>query len=101
MAITQTALSADLSATGLTMTVASGTGFPTAGPTIASPGYVVRIDNEFMLAVQQPVAGTIKLAQRGYNGSAAVAHDVLAKVEVSSAGSDFADPAAGQVVSVP
>lgn len=101
MAITQTTLSADLSATGLTAKVASGTGFPTAGGTPVSPGYVVRIDREFMLAVQQPVSGVIKLAQRGYNGTAAEAHDVLAKVEVSALGSDFADPSAGNVTSMP
>lgn len=101
MSITQTNLSADLSATGLTAKVASGTGFPTAGGTPVSPGYVVRIDREFMLAVQQPVSGVIKLAQRGYNGTAAEAHDVLAKVEVSALGSDFADPSAGNVTSMP
>lgn len=101
MAITQTALSADLSATGLTMTVANGGGFPSAGSTIANPPYLVRIDKEFMLAVQQPVSGTIKLAQRGYNGTAAKAHDILAKVEVSSDPSDFADPSSGNVVSLP
>jgi len=102
MAITATALSADLTASGLTMTVASGTGFPTAGaPSPANPGYLVRIDKEFMLAISQPVAGTIKLAQRGYNGTAAAAHDTLSKVEVSSAPNDFANPSPGNVVSLP
>lgn len=100
MAITQTALSADLSATGLTMTVSSGTGFPTSGGTTPQT-YVVRIDKEFMLATLQPTAGVIKLAQRGYNGTAAAAHDKLAKVEVSSAPADFADPAPGNSVSLP
>lgn len=99
MAITQTTLSADLSATATTMTVASGTGFPTAGATTPQ-AYPVRIDKEFMLAVLQPVSGTIKLAQRGYNGTAAAAHDVLAKVEVSASPSDFADPAPGNSVSL-
>lgn len=101
MSITATALSADLSATGLTMTVASGTGFPTAGGPPVTPGYVVRIDREFMLAVSQPVSGVIKVAQRGYNGTAAEAHDVLAKVEVSALGSDFANPSPGNVTSMP
>lgn len=101
MSITATALSADLSATGLTMKVASGTGFPTAGGAPVTPGYIVRIDREYMLAVQQPVSGVIKVAQRGYNGTAAEPHDILAKVEVSSLGSDFADPSPGNVTSMP
>lgn len=100
MAITQTYLSADLSATGLTMTVNSGTGFPSVGAAPSS-SYLVRIDKEYMLAVTQPVAGTIKLAQRGYNGTAATAHDILAKVEVSALPSDFADPSAGNVAPLP
>ena len=100
MSITATALSSDLSATGLTAVVASGTGFPTVG-TVANPGYLVRIDTEYMLAIAQPVAGTIKLAQRGYNGTKAMAHDTLAKVMVSSAPSDFANPAAGSMVDLP
>lgn len=100
MPITQTALTADLSTTGLTMTVTSGSGFPTVG-TIATPGYLVRIDKEYLLAVSQPVAGIIKLAQRGYNGTAAAPHDILAKVEVSAIGGDFADPSAGNVVPLP
>ncbi len=101
MSITATALSADLSSTGLTMKVASGTGFPTAGGPPATPGYVVRINREYMLAVSQPVSGVIKIAQRGYNGTAAQAHDTLSKVEVSALGSDFADPSPGNVTSMP
>ncbi len=101
MAITATALSADLAATSLTMAVASGTGFPTAGGPPVSPGYLVRIDREYMLAVSQPVANVIKIAQRGYNGTFAQAHDLLAKVEVSALGSDFADPYPGSDTSMP
>jgi len=88
MAITQTTLSADLGAGDLTMTVASGTGFPAVGTT-ANPGYIVRIDGEYLRAIGQPVAGTIKLRGRGSNGTTAAAHDVLAKVEVSSDPQDF------------
>ncbi len=102
MAITQTTLSADLGANDVTMAVTSGSsGFPTAGGPIVNPGYLVRIDNEYMLAVQQPVAGTIKIAMRGYNGTAAASHDILAKVLVSSAPSDFNGVAAGQLVDLP
>lgn len=101
MAITATHLTADLGAHDVTMVVNSGTGFPTAGSTIANPGYLVRIDNEYMLAIQQPVAGTIRIAQRGYDGTAAVAHDTLARVLVSSAPGDFSPVAAGQQVELP
>lgn len=100
MAITATTLSADMSATANSMTVASGTGFPSVG-TVATPGYLVRIDSEFMLAVAQPASGVIKIAQRGYNGTAVQAHDTLAKVEVSATPQDFADPAPGQITSLP
>jgi hypothetical protein len=101
MAITATYLTADLGANDVTMVVNSGTGFPTAGSSIANPGYLVRIDNEYMLAIQQPVAGTIKIAQRGYDGTAAVAHDTLARVLVSSAPGDFSPVAAGSQVELP
>lgn len=101
MAITQTNLTADLSATSLTMSVASGTGFPAAGATIANPAYLVRIDKEYMLAVQQPVSLFIKLIQRGYNGTAAAEHDTLSKVEVSANPIDFANPSSGNVIDLP
>lgn len=100
MAITATTLSADLGASDVRMAVASGSGFPSVG-TVANPGYLVRIDKEYMLAVGQPVSGTITIAQRGYNGTAAAAHDTLAKVLVSSAPSDFSSPSAGNDVDLP
>jgi len=100
MPITQTTLAADLAAVGNTVRVTSGTGFPTVGASPVTP-QVVRIDNEFMLAIGQPVAGVIKVAQRGYGGTAVVAHDLLAKVSVAATPADFADPAASQVVPIP
>lgn len=100
MSITATNLTADLSASDTRMTVASGTGFPGVG-TIVNNGYLVRIDNEFMLASSQPVSGTINIYQRGYDGTAAVAHDTLAKVEVSSVPSDFGNPTPGNQVNLP
>lgn len=98
MAITATYLTADLGASDVTMVVNSGTGFPTVGTT-ATPGYLVRIDSEDMLAKGQPVAGTVTIAQRGYNGTAAAAHDIRSKVEVSSAPGDFPMPSPGNQVS--
>lgn len=89
MAITSTTLSADITATALKMTVASGTGFPTSGGTTPQ-SYNVRIDDEFMVAVLQPSAGVITLRSRGNEGTAAKAHDILSRVLVSSDPADFA-----------
>lgn len=100
MAITSTTLSADLSATGLTMTVGSGTGFPTAGDTTPQ-SYVVRIDDEYMVATLQPVSGQIKLRSRGSFGTAAAAHDTLSRVLVSSVPSDFSANPVGSDVPLP
>lgn len=101
MAITGTNLTAALTATGLTASVASGTGFPTSGGTTPASNYLMRIDKEYMLAILQPTSGVIKLAQRGYNNTAAVAHDTLAYVEVSSNPGDFAGPSQGNVSDLP
>lgn len=101
MAITATTLTNDITAHAVKMVVGSGTGFPTAGTTIANPGYLVRIDNEYMLAVRQPVSLTIQIAQRGYMGTAAVAHDTLARVLVSSDHQDFSPDAPGNQVPIP
>jgi hypothetical protein len=100
MAITQTNLTADLGINDTQMSVAAGAGFPGAG-VIANPGWLVRIDKEYLLAISQPVTNTIKIAQRGFNGTAAAAHDLLAKVTVSSSGSDFPDSAPGNLTVLP
>lgn len=101
MAITSTTLSADLSATALKMTVGSGTGFPTAGDTTPK-SYLTRIDDEYMYSVVQPVSGQITLRGRGSQGTAAVAHDILARVLVSSDPADFTNiPAGGDVMLPP
>jgi hypothetical protein len=101
MAITQTNLTVAMTATDLVMTVNSGTGFPTSGGTTPASNYLVRIDKEFMLAILQPTAGVITVAQRGYNGTVAAAHDKLAKVEVSSAPGDFAQNPAASLQTLP
>jgi hypothetical protein len=100
MAITQTNLTADLGINDTQMSVAAGAGFPGTG-VIANPGWLVRIDKEYLLAISQPVTGTIKIAQRGFNGTAAAPHDLLAKVTVSSSASDFPDSAPGQLTVLP
>jgi hypothetical protein len=81
MALVQTSAAAALSATDLIMTVTSATGF--------AAGYPVRVDSEFMLVAPSYVSGTaIPLMRRGDNGSAQVAHTILATVVVGS-GADW------------
>jgi len=101
MAITQTSLTAAITATGHTLALTSGTGFPPVGSPVGSPAYVVRIDKELMLCNQQPVAAVAKVLMRGYAGTVAAAHDVLAKVEVSATPADFSNPSAGNSVALP
>lgn len=100
MAITQTTLSTALAASGNTVVVASGTGFPAVG-SIANPAYPMKIGNEYMYAVAQPVAGTILVRGRGGRGGASVAHDLLSKVEVSATPSDFPNIPAGADNEIP
>ena len=90
MALTRTSTSAAITASqtqnlGITST---STGFPAVG-VIASPPQVMQIDNEKMLIQVVPVANTVNVMQRGYNGTIAVAHDILAPVATSSSVADF------------
>lgn len=98
MAITSTTLAADLSATSLTLSLTSGTGFPTVGAQPQNVGFLVRVDDEYMWAIYQPVANTVKVRARGALGTAAVAHDILSRVHVSADPQDFTgNPAGGDV----
>lgn len=68
MALTNTTISAAVSADALIIPVTSATGF--------AAGNFLRIDNEFMQVVS--VSGTnISVRSRGDFGSAAVAHNIL------------------------
>ena len=80
MAFTTTTLAADLSATSNKATLTSGTGF--------AAGQIVKIDGEYMRCTA--VSGAVvSLAQRGYNGTAAQAHDVLSTVITTTDNSDW------------
>lgn len=80
--------------------VSSTTGFPAVG-TYASPAQMMRVDGEDMLVQVVPVSGQVKVMQRGYNGTRAVAHEALAVGVTSSDPQDFNQPGSGQVVSRP
>lgn len=89
MALTNTTLSASCTSSDLTLAVTStASGFPAVN-TYASPAQMMRVDGEDMLIQVVPVAGTVKVMQRGYNGTAAVPHETLAVVSTSSDPQDF------------
>jgi hypothetical protein len=101
MALTRTSLSAACTATTHTLSITStSTGFPAVG-LIQNPGQLMLVDSEYMLVTLIPVAGTAKVAMRGYNGSIAAAHDILAPVVTSATASDFGAIAQGEVVNRP
>lgn len=89
MALTYTTLSAACSASDHTLAVTStSSGFPAVG-VIGSVGQLMRIDGEDMLIEVVPIAGTVKVKMRGYNGTAVVPHQALAVIATSSDPSDF------------
>lgn len=101
MALTRTSLSAACTATARTLSITStSSGFPPVG-VIQNPGQLMLVDSEKMLIQLVPVANTVKVIQRGYDGSIAVAHDILAPVVTSATAADFAGIAQGEVVNRP
>lgn len=101
MALTNTTLAAACGPSDLTLSITStASGFPAVG-TYASPKQMLRIHGEDMLIEVVPVAGTVKVMQRGYNGTSAVAHQALSVVSTSSDRQDFNTPGPGQVDSRP
>lgn len=79
MALTATTISAAISATDLVVPVTSATGF--------AAGMNFRIDNEFMIVHPSYVSGTnIPVYRRGDQGSAQVAHVILADATVGASG---------------
>lgn len=95
MALTQTYTTAAITAGQLRIPVNSTSGFPAVGS--AGVRQLVWIDNEKMLCIGVPVAGMIDVAMRGYDNSAAVAHNTRATVLTSATPSDFASPAPGRL----
>lgn len=98
MSLTRTSLAADCSASDLSLSITStASGFPAVGA-YSSPAQMLQIDDEYMLIQLVPASGYVKVMQRGYNGSKAEAHDILAPVATSSDPQDFAAVASGAVV---
>lgn len=89
MALTITSISAAIGASDITIPITStSSGFPPVG-TITTPLQLMQIDDERMLIVTVPVANTVRVAQRGYDGTTPSAHDILSPVSTSSVASDF------------
>ena len=101
MALTNTTLSAACAASDLTLAVTStSSGFPAVG-VYPQPKQMMRVDGEDMLIEVVPVSGTVKVKQRGYNGTVARAHEALAVVSTSSDVQDFGNVPAGADVTRP
>lgn len=101
MALTNTTLSAACGASDLTLSLTStSSGFPAVG-VYPSPPQMMRVDGEDMLIQVVPLAGIVRVMQRGYNGTAAVPHEALAVVTTSSNMADFGDTPTGAVNSRP
>lgn len=97
MALTRTSLSAACGASDLTLSITStSSGFPAVG-VYASPPQILQVDGEKMLIQVVPLAGICKVMQRGYDGTYAQAHDVLAPVATSATPGDFVGVAQGAV----
>jgi len=90
MALTNTTLAAAAGLNDTAIRVTAATGF--------APGQIIRVDNEFM--VQSAAAnGTVVPVRRGLEGSAQVAHGILADV-ATGLSTDFPAPPTGQTTQV-
>jgi hypothetical protein len=101
MALTATSLSAACTATDKVLSITStSSGFPSVG-TIGLR-QVMQVDAERMLIDVVPVANSVVVLQRGWDGTQAVAHVILAPVVTSSNISDFVvNPLGWNVTRVP
>lgn len=99
MALTTTSLSVACSASDLTLSLTSTTGFPAVG-TMGSR-QLMRVDGEDMLVDFVPASGVVKVLFRGYNGTTAQAHEILAPVSTSATASDFLDVPVGYTTTRP
>jgi hypothetical protein len=94
MALTTTSLATACSASETMLAITStSTGFPAVG-TVAE-NQLMTIDGEAMFVTGVPSAGYVTVRGRGSDGTAAVAHDILAPVNTSSNVADFPAVAVG------
>lgn len=99
MAITATTLAAACTANQTTLTLTSTTGFPTVA--LVGQSQLMKIDSEFMVCTGTPISGTVTVRSRGAEGTAAVAHNILAFVQTSADPNDWPAMPAGGVEPIP
>ncbi len=88
MALTYTTTSAAVGVSDVFIKVTStSSGFPAVG--VLQSKQVMRIDGEDMLIDQVVASGLVKVLQRGFHGSIAAPHDILAVIATSSNNADF------------
>lgn len=80
MALTSTSLSAACGAEDLRIYLTSTSGL--------NAGDVIRVDDEYMFVVAIPASGTVDVRNRGFGGTRALAHGILAPVSFGPA-ADF------------
>jgi hypothetical protein len=96
MALTTTTLAAACDASTVKLKITStASGFPAVG--VIGSKQVMRVDGEDMLIDVVPLSGVVKVLLRGFNGTQAVPHDILAQVMTSSDNSDFLPTPVGAV----
>jgi hypothetical protein len=101
MALTQTTLSAAITASQVQFGVTStSTGFPVVGTQNAQPPQPIQINGEIMYLTGVPAANTIVVRCRGSEGTVAAAHDVLSPVITSATVTDFPAIAPGQLIPI-
>jgi hypothetical protein len=94
MALTTTSLAVACGASDTMLAITStSSGFPAVG-TVAE-NQLMTIDGESMFVTGVPSAGYVIVRGRGSDGTAAVAHDILAPVNTSSNVADFPAVAVG------
>jgi hypothetical protein len=97
MALTRTSLAAAASATDTLLSITStSSGFPAVG--VLQSKQRMLIDSEYMMIDQVIASGSVKVMQRGLDGTAAVAHGILASVATSGNNADFPALPIGEVV---
>lgn len=85
---------------GVTLTpVTGGVVLPAVGATPSGMGVPILIDAEFMFVVSQTATNVYNLRGRGSDGTAAVAHDILASAYASLV-NDFGNPLPGLTVTI-
>lgn len=93
MALTNTTISAAIGASDLTFNVTSTSSF--------SLGKVLQLEQEFLGPITAINGTAVSVQRRGINGSAAVAHNILAPLSLFGLNTDFMTIAPGNLVEIP